>query len=194
MCNPEDIRWNFKFEGKLWALTLSSKPHGIHPCKAFQEFSIQRHASIVQVTPPVGGEWKRWKKDCKARLFIMEPFAESEAKSLRSVIITSILFILFDLILQHDIEPRCQTFPRHFKKWGPSAYICDGLARGYLTEGELQVSAIAAARQFVKDPNAVTMETPIVYGPGVLFTAYPSHDRSGYTLKVTTPYLCSFVM
>ena len=78
----------------------------------------------------------------------------------------------------------------HFKKWGPSAYSCVGLARGYLTEGELQVSATKAARQFAKCPDAVSMESPT----DTLFTVYPSRHRSSYTLKVATPYLCSLVM
>jgi hypothetical protein len=101
MCNGNSAEWTFHFEGKLWALS-DSYQDGISlcPCPSFQRFSRQKRAYIVQTTSPEDGSWKRWSNVCNAGLFIMECFTEKEAKALRSVIIASILFILFDLFSQ----------------------------------------------------------------------------------------------
>lgn len=67
--------------------------------------------------------------------------------------------------------------------------------RGGLFDKELQRDATAAAKKFAKDPEAITLESPYQDGSHVLFTVIPNDDRrSGYTLRVITPYLCGLVM
>lgn len=78
----------------------------------------ERHAFVVQATSLAGSRWKRWRKECGGGLFIMESFNEREVKALRSVIVASILFILFDSIPQHNIKIQRQTFPRTLQEVG----------------------------------------------------------------------------
>lgn len=94
-------------------------------------------------------------------------------------------------ILNLDVN----IFLKHFRKWGPSARTCIGLARGTLPETELQLNATSAARTFAKDPSAVTMEAPTPDSSHVLFTVTPDDDsRTASTLRVATSYLSGLVM
>jgi hypothetical protein len=118
MYDGDSAGWISEFSGKFWALSDSSNLHTIEPCRSFQWFSTEERAYIVQATSPAEKRWDRWSKECGAGLFIMEPFSEREAKALTSVIIASILFILFDLFSQLNIKSRHQTFPRALQEVG----------------------------------------------------------------------------
>jgi hypothetical protein len=89
--------WTFDFEGKLWVLS-DSRPESKTPCQSLQYFSQRDLAYIIQATSPAEERWKEWTKECRGMLFAMKYFSEREAKALRSVIIASILLILFDLL------------------------------------------------------------------------------------------------
>ena len=99
---------DFHFEEKIWCLSDSDQigVSLISLCPSFQRLSRQNRAYIVQTTSPADERWKCWSKECNAGLFIMQCVSEKEAKALRSVIVASILFILFDLFSQQNVTTR----------------------------------------------------------------------------------------
>ena len=86
-----------------------------------------------------------------------------------------------------------KSFLKDFKKWGPCARTCVGLACGSITEEQLQEDATRAAKMFAQNPSAFTMETQSQDISHVLFTVSPNDVRSTYTLRVATPYLRGLV-
>ena len=79
MFDGNRTKWNFNFNGKLWALSDSNQ----QPCRSFQMFSEEYQAFIVQTTSQAEGQWKTWSKECYVALFVMECFTEKEAEALR---------------------------------------------------------------------------------------------------------------
>jgi hypothetical protein len=78
---------------KLWALMKKADTH------------VNRFNGLVRGTnhslskrPLEKDSWYRWCTECGARPFIMKCFTGKEAKGLRSVMITTIHSILFDLL------------------------------------------------------------------------------------------------
>ena len=154
-----------------------------------------KQAFLIQSTSPAEERWKIWRKECGGALFTMECFTEKEAKALRLVNITSILFIFLtnshSKISNYDVK----NFLANFKKWGPNIHTCIRLAEGVITTKELQTQAAEVARRFAQDPDAINMQAISQESSHVLFTV-TSNDvsRSSFSLRVTNPYLCGLVM
>jgi hypothetical protein len=65
---------------------------------------------------------------------------------------------------------------------------------GSLSEAWLRRSAISVARTFAADPKAISVSMESTSRDAhVLFTLIPNDERSGFTLRITTPHLCDLV-
>ena len=66
-----------------------------------------------------------------------------------------------------------EGFVENYKKWGPSARTCLGLAWGTMTEEELEYNVGMVAKKFAEYPSAILMEADSEVGSHLLFTAFP---------------------
>ncbi|KAI0283051.1 hypothetical protein BGY98DRAFT_952734 [Russula aff. rugulosa BPL654] len=163
---------------KTWALSDSSDTNQ-SPCNAFQAGSLKGRAWLVHATSPATKRYDRLRKECDLGLFIMDCVTTEEARALS---------IIHRLNVEQGLA--------HFIKWGPSARICLRLARGSMTEDELENDVVMAAKKFAEDPLAVTMDTNLEATSlsHLLFTTCPvSPKRDISVLRVPTPHLQSIV-
>lgn len=193
MHDAEVSTWGSDFEGQFWALSDSIEDYRT-PCKLFKALSRTEQAWIVQTTSPAADRWKRWRKECHAGLFIMKSFNERESKALRSVIAASVLPSLtysHSTIFNYDVK----AFLNFHRKWGGCALTCIDLVEGITSEGALQDKASKVAKNFAKDPGAITMEKSTDIASHYLFTLSPHEDdREISIFQVVTPYLRDLVM
>jgi hypothetical protein len=68
------------FPSGTWALADSSESI-MQPCNAFLEASM-RDVWVIQTSPPSQSRWKDWKKQRRARLFVMDCPSTDEMEAL----------------------------------------------------------------------------------------------------------------
>ena len=183
----------FRSEEKLWALVDSSETNS-HVCRAFQRASQMGRAWLVLATSPARKRYDRLRKECSVGVFVMDYFTREESRALRSVFITTILLCLaYSLSIIHGLD--VERFLENYDEWGPSTRTCLGLARGTITEDELEDKVAKVAKKFAENPRAIFMEEDSEDGSHWLFTSVPSGGRRDVpVLQVATPNLKEFVM
>ena len=124
----------------------------------------------------------------------MECLTREEARALRLVFIATILLCLaYSHSIIHGLQTR--DFLVNFDKWGPSALTCLQLARGLLTENQLESRAKMAAEKFANNPFSINWGGNTVVDSHLLFTTFPiGPERDVSTLRAATSYLRDFVM
>jgi hypothetical protein len=182
---------DFAIKEKVWALSDSCGSN-IWPCQSFITASTMKNAWLMHAAPLAKDKWYPLFTNRETICFVMDCITYDEIKALGLVILFRIVFFLTfsrSTLLGLKVE--------HFlKKWGPNAYTCIQLARGVLTEHELQYHAEIAALEFAKNPTAMTPETKSEFTFYTLFTARPIDEekRFTYVLRVETQYLRDHVV
>jgi hypothetical protein len=178
----------FDSEEKPWALMDSTKTSR-HVCRAFQRASRMGRAWIVLATSLATKRYDRFCKESDAGVFVMDYLTREESRALRWVFIVTILFCLaYSLSIIHGLDT--ERFIENYDKWGPSARTCLELARGTISEAQLENKVVIAAKKFANDPSAMYMEADSEDGSHWLFTSVPSSPRRGVSfLRVATPHL-----